>query len=121
MKSFAEADTIVSVLNEQNAYGVEDNTDFTFVEINEATDMLFNSIIEETTCVEQERDVVPPTRNPHEQTSLEISDVVPERAPCVSPKPKKRVESKPRSMRRRSVLQRLEEARKRARKGLPMK
>ena len=46
-------------------------------------------MIEETTCMEQERDVVQPTWNPHELASLEISDVVPERAPCVSPKPKK--------------------------------
>ena len=121
VKSLAEADTVMAALNEQNVYGAEDNADFTFVEMNETTDMFFNSMIEETTCVEQERDTVPPTWNPHEQAPPAISDVVPERALCVSPKPKKRVESKPRSIRRRSVLQRLEEVRKRARKGLPMK
>ena len=101
-------------------YGDGDIADFTFVEMNETTDMLFNSMLEETTCVEQERDVVEVTQNSIEEAPLVVPDAVLERVPCVSGESTKRVESNPRRS-RRSVLQRLEEARKRARKGLPMK
>ena len=54
--------------------------------MNETTDMLFNSMVEETTCVEQESDVVQVTQNLNEDVHPVIADAVLERVPYVSAK-----------------------------------
>ena len=58
VKSVAEAEAVMNALNEENMYGDGDLADFTFVEMNETTNMFFNSMLEDTTCVEQASDVI---------------------------------------------------------------
>ena len=110
-------DTVRRLLNEQDVCGCDSLVDFEHVEINETTETFYSSVIEATTSIENERPEVGIVEVLRERQENAVSASGMEVQ--VTTSAKRRAETKPkRSRRKRSVLWRLEEARKRARKRI---
>ena len=103
------------LLNEQDVCGNGD-ADLECIEINESTERFYNSVIDVTTSVENERPIMELNEGIVDETQLANTIPVSELGTQVSVSAKKRTETKPkRSRRKRSILWRLEQARKNAR------
>ena len=116
---FGNVDTVRDILNQQTIDEDWHVVASEFVDINETTELFFNSVIEESARAEVGQDVCSPkTTARHEPAGHPI--VIDEQPSCQK-STKKAIETKQkRNVRKKSFLERLEDARNGARKGLPV-
>ena len=116
-RPFGKVDAVRDILNQQSVCDDCRMIESEFVEMNETTEIFFNSIIEESTRAELEH-----ICTVEKVTGNEVESPVDLNAqPCSPRSTKKTIESKPkRKARKKSFLGKLEDARKRARRGLPV-
>ena len=112
VKRSGGVDMVRRLLNEQDVCGNGD-ADLECIEINESTERFYYSVIDVTTSVENERPIMELNGGIVDETQLANTIPVPELGMQVSVRAKKRTKTKPKkSRRKRSILWRLEQARK---------